>query len=229
MAAPYHEAIEKVLDIAEDLKKNNKIIQIDLLYKIARRKLKIEAKNLFFIINYLINNKIIVEGTKFLKRDILKNQHRFEIYQFIKTYPGVHFSVIKKKILPEGGAGQFIFHLDVLLKFDFIKKVDVKNYSLFLPYDMDEQLGIFYFLLRDKINRKILKYLKDIDPAQQSDIYNNVAEKKGSVIYHINTLEEFKLVYVKEIDTVRGKLVAINPEKKELLLKISSDIESSKF
>ena len=86
-----HPDVQNVIEIAEELAKKNKIIQIDLLYKIAKRRLKLESETIFFIIDLLLKNKIIVEGSKLTKRQVLLNHYRLDIYNFIKTYPGVHF------------------------------------------------------------------------------------------------------------------------------------------
>jgi len=220
-----HPSFHHVLEIAEELIENNQVIQIDLLYKLAKRRLKIESKGLYTIINKLIQRKIIVEGTKLLRYEVLNNSYREEIYQYIKTYPGVHFSIIKEKVMADGSTGQFVWHMEVLLKFEFIKKLEIKNYSLFLPSEMDEELGTYYFLLRDGLNRRIVKFLEDGEPHKQSDIYNSLDDSKGTVIYHIQTLEEYGIVEVFDPEETRGKAVNLNPEKRELLTKIVSNIE----
>ena len=123
-----HPDVQNVIDIAEELVEKNKIIQIDLLYKIAKRRLRLESETLFSIIDLLLKKKIIVEGSKLTKRQVLLNHYRSDIYTFIKTYPGVHFSVIRREVLAEGSPGHFIWHLNALKKLDFIKEIKVKNY-----------------------------------------------------------------------------------------------------
>ncbi|TFF93636.1 MAG: hypothetical protein EU544_05595 [Promethearchaeota archaeon] len=221
-----HPSFHQVLEIAEELVDNNQVIQIDLLYKLAKRRLKIESKGLYSIINKLIQRKIIVEGTKLLRHEVLNNSYREEIFQYVKNYPGVHFSIIKEKVMADGSTGQFVWHIEVLLKFEFIKKLEIKNYSLFLPYEMDEELGTYYFLLRDRLNRRIVKHIKNGEAYKQSDIYNSLDDSKGTVIYHIQTLEEYGIVDVFDPEETRGKEVIVNSEKRELLLKIISNIEA---
>jgi len=228
-----HAEIQEVLGIAKELARQNKIIQPALLYKIAKRRLKLESETLLSIINLLLKNKILIEGSKLLKQEVLLNPYRVDIFRFIKTYPGVHFSVIRKKVFSEGGktgsTGQFIWHIEVLMKFNFIKRIQVKNYSLFLSSDMDEELGIYYFLLRDRINRKIVIYLNNNEPIEQAQIPNKILESKGSVYYHIKTLEEYKVLLLEKNNDTGNKEVRLDQEKKELFIKISNDIENIKF
>ena len=222
-------AVEDVLKIARDLTRENKVIKIDLLYKLARRSLKIESMGLYQIIHHLLGEKIIVEGTKVVKDDVLLHQYRSQIYEFIKAYPGVHFSIIKKKISPDGSTGRFIWHLGILLRYKFIKRLEVKRYSLILTHDMDEQLGIYYFLLRDSINRKIIDYLGKNEPVRQMEIYHNTNETKAKVLYRIKSMVEYDMVKTKKEEQSRSTVVSITPEKKELLLKISSDFKPINF
>ena len=191
--------IRDVLKVAENLVRNNKVIQLEMLYKIAKRRLKYDGRKLVTIINYLLKEKLLVEGSKLLKKDVLLNSYRKEIYNFISTYPGVHFSIIKKQVFSEsevnfqenvGSTGQFIWHLEVLLKFDFIKKIKVKNNSLFLPKEFEDELGKYYFILRDDINRKIVLSLSQDEFIEQAKIPPIINESKGNVYYHMNTLEE---------------------------------------
>jgi predicted transcriptional regulator len=163
------------------------------------------------------------------KRQVLLNHYRVDIYNFIKTYPGVHFSVIKREVLTQGSSGHFIWHLNALKKFNFIKEIKVKNYTLFLPIEMDEEFGIFFFLLRDKLNRKIVKYLNLEEPVETAQIPNKILESKGSVYYHINTMKDYEVIMAKESEISSNEEVWLNPEKKELLVQIASDIESNKF
>ena len=221
--------VQNVIEIAEEIGEKNKIIQIDLLYKISKRRLKLESETIYSIIDLLLKNNIIVEGSKYTKRTVILNKNRYNIYNFIKTYPGVHFSVVKREVLNEGSSGHFIWHLNALKKFNYIKEVKVKNYTLFLPTEMDEEFGIYFFLLRDKLNRKILKYLNKEEPVESAQIPNKVLESKGSVYYHINTMKDYNILTAQENKTTHNEEVLINPEKKELLIQITNDIEMNKF
>ena len=224
-----HPDVQNVIGIAEELVSKNKIIQIDLLYKITKRRLKMESETIFSIINLLMKRRILVEGSRLTKRNVLLNKYRADIYDFIKTYPGVHFSVIKRKVLSDGSSGQFIWHLNVLLKFNFIKEVKVKNYTVFLPIEMEEKFGIFFFLLRDKINLKIAKYLSQKGPVETAEVPHKILESKGSVYYHVKTLIEFNILNAQQSEATGNEEIWLNPEKKQLLIQIANDIESSNF
>jgi len=224
--------VQSVLEIAEELVRNNKVIQSDLLYKISKRRLKYTNERLFSIINSLFQNKILVEGSKFTRLSILFNEYRAQIYELIKSFPGLHFSIIKEKVFgaginSSGSTGQFIWHLEGLIKFGYIKKVSVRNYSLFLPVDMDDDFGTFFFWLRDRINRKIIKLLRNNELILQSEIPSEIQESKGSVYYHIKTLEEYEIILSQKNGISGKKEIWLNEEKRELFLQISNNIEET--
>ena len=72
-----------------------------------------------------INKKILVEGSKFSKETVLSNHIRKGILNYIRANLGVHFSDLRKTALPEemGSSGQLVWHLEMLLKFDYITKI----------------------------------------------------------------------------------------------------------
>ena len=91
-----HPSVKQVVEIAEEILNENKILSVDTLYYRAKKRLKIPRKGLNAIIEFLINNKILVDRSKFTKRTVLSNSTRKMIYNFILSNIGSHFSLIKK-------------------------------------------------------------------------------------------------------------------------------------
>jgi len=121
------------------------------------------------------------------------------IYEIINTDLGIHFSEIKCKIdtVSEISTGQLIWHLEMLLKFGLIKKIKFKNYSIFLPIDIEDQLGIIYFLLRDEMNRNILRLLAKNGCMQKSSLYGDLKEDREKLYYHLNVLKDNDIIMTK--------------------------------
>lgn len=229
-----HPDVQAVIQVAEELVENNQVIDIDLLYKFAKRKLNYKGQVLFSIIQLLIKEGIIVEGTKMVKDQVLLNENRSKIYEFIRAYPGVHFSIIKEQIFGSednetGSTGQFIWHIDILMKFRFIKRLEVMKYSLFLPYEMDDNFGTYFFLLRNRIKRKIVKCVDKEEKIEQAKIPDKILESKGTVYYHLKSLKEKKVVKSAKSETNNNTEVWLNPDKVELLNNIIQNIETNKY
>ncbi|MFX0000615.1 MAG: hypothetical protein ACFE9Q_03485 [Candidatus Hodarchaeota archaeon] len=139
--------------------------------------------------------------------------------------PDIHFSNLRKKALSGEliSSGQLVWHLEMLLNFNYIKKIKVGNYSIFFPIDMDEETASSIFLLRDRINNKIIHLLSEKNLIVKSEIYKEINEKRENVYYHINNLIDYQLITLsKESD----KIVYINPKKKKIVTNI---LKKSKY
>ncbi|MFW9988926.1 MAG: hypothetical protein ACFFC3_09745, partial [Candidatus Odinarchaeota archaeon] len=150
--------VQKVIEIAEELLSQNKVLKVKKLYNIAVRSLKIPGKNVSEIIQFLNNNKILIDGTKHTRESILLNFYRKKLYTVINNNNGATFSFLRKHVFTHhsGSSGQLIWHLNMLLKFKYIKKTKIGNFSLFLPIELDNDVGILYFFMKDNLNRSII-------------------------------------------------------------------------
>ncbi len=217
-----HPSVKKVIGIAEEIMSKNKVLNIETLYNKAKKSLKLPRNGLLSIIQLLLDKKILIEGSKFSKRTILKNQCRKRLYNFIMIYPGVHFSILRKRVLCDdlgkvGSSGQLIWHLEMLLRFNSIKKIKVGNYTIFIPFDMDEEVGKYFFLIRDRVNKKIFNLLINQNSIKKSDIYKLINEKREDVYYRLKNLMKQELILpLKESD----KEILMNSAKRDNILEV---------
>jgi len=223
-----HPSVQQVLEIAEELVRENKVLTTKILYNRAKHRLKIPRRGLVKILQMLIDRSILVDGSRFTRDSVLSNRMRNFIYEIIDTDLGIHFSEIKRKIdsVSEISTGQLIWHIEMLLKFALIKKVKFKNYTIFLPIDIEDQTGIIYFLLRDKTNFSILKLLSEKSSIEKSSLYEDLKEKREKVYYHLKTLQDNDIIMLKE-DFIcivpEMELLIKNLFKKMLIQKIKED------
>jgi hypothetical protein len=229
-----HPTIQRVIEIAKEVIDKNKVLNTELLYTIAKRRLKLPRKGLLKIIQLLINKKILVEGSKYTKDEILKNQYRYNLYSFLTSYIGAHFSKIRKQILTDnsgnlGSSGQLIWHLEMLIRFNYIKKIKIKNYTIFLPYEIEDEIGLLYFILHDEKYFKIINLLLSADKLKRSEVHKMLFEKRELIYYRINNLIEFNII---KIDRDQ-KFLKLNSSKINditiILDKLKSPITQIKF
>ena len=221
-----HPSVQSVIEIAEKIINENKVLDATLLYNRAKKQLKIPRKGLLNIIQMLINRKILVEGSKYTKESVLSNRNRTNIYNFIKTYLGAHFSLIRKNAFCDsedniGSPGQLIWHLKMLLKFNYIKKVKIQNKSIFVPIETDEEIGIFFFLLRDDLNKKIIDLLIKQDTIKRSEVHKHLNEKREKIYYRINVLIDYEIISLIEGHNIE---LCLNPKKKGHIIDILNNI-----
>jgi predicted transcriptional regulator len=216
--------VQEVLAVAEGIISENRVLNAKLLYNEAKRQVRGEPKVLLAIITFLMEHRILVEGSKLTKELVLSNLHRKNIYEFIRTNRGAKFSTIRDMYEgTTGSSGQLIWHLQLLLKFNYIKRLKFKRFTIFLPVEMDEEEGLVNFFVRDPLNHKILKLLCAQGPLKRTDLYEVFDAPREKIHYRVKVLLETNLI------TAFGegeKDVRINPEKLTFLtdiLKKSND------
>jgi predicted transcriptional regulator len=222
-----HPTVKRVIEIAEEILNENNVLSVENLYNVAKRRLKIPKNGLYLIIQFLLAKKILIEGSKFSRETVLLNEIRRKIYRYINKNPGVHFSKIKNQALPGemGSSGQLLWHLKLLINFNYIKKIKVGRYSVFLPSELDEEVGKIFFILRDRINRKIVNLLIKNETYSKSDIYKDIGEKREIVYYRINNLLNFDIITSNQ--DLEGEL-CVNTALREDVLTILETIKSTK-
>ena len=221
-----HPSVKRIIEIAEEMLSENKVLNVETLYNLAKKSLKIPKDGLLFIIQFLINKKILIEGSKFSRETVLSNSVRNRIYKYIRMNPGIHFSILKKKALSEeaGSSGQLVWHLGMLLKFNYIKKIKIGNYTVLLPYELDEDDGRIFFILRDRINNKIIHLLIENETFIKSEIYKKIEEKREDVYYRIKNLLGHDLITYSEPSE---KVLCINKNVKEIIEEILKTLKIS--
>ncbi len=217
-----HPTVASVLEIAQDILNENKCLDVETLYNTARRILKIPRKGLMRIINFLFSKKYLLKGTKFTKVSVMSNPNRNLIYNFIRENIGSHYSLIRRSVPLAGessdiGGGQLAWHLEMLLKFEYIKKIRIKNKSIFIPSEISEEIGIMHFFLRDALVKKILNYIMKKNKVEIVEIYKNLEISRHKVYYKVNLLVENEII---EYDGGEGKFLYLNTNKKKVLSNI---------
>ncbi len=209
--------VQKIIEIAKELIKNNKIVKVKKLYNIAVRSLGISTGDILEIIQFLNNNKILIDGSKHTRDTILLNLYRKKIYHVIDSLNGATFSYIREKVFTDhsGSAGQLLWHLKMLLKFKYIKKIKVGNYSLFLPLDIEDDFGKLCFFMKDELNRNIIQLFMDYKKIKKPHVYKKINFKRENVNYRLKILMEHQILIYKDEST---KEICISQRMKEFLL-----------
>ncbi|MFX1275305.1 MAG: hypothetical protein ACFFBP_08920 [Promethearchaeota archaeon] len=209
--------VQKVIEIAKELIEQNKVLKIKTLYDKAIKSLDIPGSAILEILEVLTNKKILIDGSKHTRDTILFNLYRKRIYKVINEQKGATFSFLRETIFTQssGSAGQLLWHLKMLLKFNYIKKIKIGNYSVFLPIEMEDDLGKLHFYMKDELNRKIIELLLHNNKITKTTIYKKINFKRENVNYRLKILLENNILrYYDELK----KEISISPYMKNYLL-----------
>ncbi len=191
--------VQKVLGIAEGIMQSKRTLDTEHLLNVTQNELNLPRRRLMDILHYLVGNHILVEGTRFTRENVLENDYRREIFRLIKQYVAVHFSFIKKQVFSgdasqAGSSGQLLWHLGLLLRFKYVKRVKVGNFTIFMEHDMDEDVGLLSFLALDSITWKILGHFAERGSVIRPDLANEIEENRDNVSYRLKTLIEHGII-----------------------------------
>lgn len=209
--------VQKIIEITKEFIKKNQILKVKKIYNIAVRSLDISTRDILEIIQFLNNKKILIDGSKHTRDTILLNLYRKKMLNVIDCYNGATFSYLREKIFTDrsGSAGQLLWHINMLLKFKYIKKIKVGNYSLFLPMDLDDDLGKLCFFMKDDLNRIIINLFMNHKKIKKPQVYKEINFKRENVNYRLKILIDHQILIYKDEST---KEICISERMKEFLL-----------
>ncbi|MFX1395250.1 MAG: hypothetical protein ACFFAH_17025, partial [Promethearchaeota archaeon] len=146
----------------------------------------------------LAKKKKIVEGTKLTKKDVLIYLRRQKIYDYVRKNPGKYINQIGKEL---SISNKVVFwHLSVLLKFGFIKKMNIDNHTVYFDSNIDiKKINKLYLASKEK-SKEIINYLK----------INNIGITKTQLSRDLNIHHETIEKYIKSLE----KCNIISKEKK---------------
>ncbi len=161
--------------------------------------------------------KVIVPGSRIIRKLILRNDTRKLIYDFIKKFPGVNINTIKTSL--NLGSNATMWHLGVLLKFGCVKEIRHKSSVLFTLPQIPQNEVILPVLLRKDLNRKILKALES-QALPLSRLEAMLGEDRRNIEYAIKILQEFALVEkLSQSDSISSSSYRLNPAIEPLYFK----------
>ncbi len=215
--------VQNLIKLTNEVVKANKTFQIDTLYQLAKEKLNFSSEKFVKTFNTLFNNETYIESAELEKNDVLANPIRAKIFRLINEQPGAHFSNIIKLMVEENekvSLGQFFWHLEILTKYNFIKKIEFRNFTLYFNTNIDDFMGICFFLIRERINRKIVDYLIKEESVFLDQLPNKIYESKEKLNSRLKILNEEKIIVVQRNEGTEAIQLLLNPDKKSVFIEV---------
>jgi len=189
--------VQEYLDKNRAFNKSKIVPFISTRFKMAS--ININENGITQILKSLINKKVILEGSKLTRENVLKLSKRKEIYDFIVNNPGTYFHKILKKL----GFNNHIavWHVDILIKFNYIKKELVENRFIYFEYEMAfGQAKTLHYLSKEK-SKIILAYLHENDMGvTKTKISKDLNIHLNTVTKYLEVLIELRVILMENID-----------------------------
>ena len=191
--------------IQDYLKKRRPIVVNQLVpyivSRLSKQSVDINSRKVKSIVELFIQKKIIIEGSRLTRDDILKNKTRKEINEFINKNSAVYFHQIMKYLdLPTHSV---IWHLNLLFLFGFIKKTKIeKHYNHYIYYKTEInslQAKKIYFTKNNKC-KDIIEYLRNKNGGcSKTELSKQLGMHPNTIRKYIGALEAIKVVFKKNI------------------------------
>ena len=193
-----------ILTIVHDYLNKNRQFTFEEILPYINSRIRLSSTNISnegvrLILKSLTNKKLIVEGSKLMKSEILNNQKRKEIYEFIVKNPGTYFN----KILHELNYSNHIvvWHLSMLLKFEFISKKILENHEIYFDTTTElDDISSTYFTAKEK-SQKIINYMKKNNLGiTKTNLSQELNMHMNTLAKYLNLLEDYNVIVKKKID-----------------------------
>ncbi|MBY8992533.1 MAG: hypothetical protein KGD58_17440 [Candidatus Lokiarchaeota archaeon] len=177
-----------VLDIIRDYLNKSRILDPETIVPFIQSRLKESSLYLTYyaielILKSLLKQKLIVKASKLTHDDILKNEKRRNIFEFILEHPGTHFNKIVTILNLSGHV--VVWHLNMLLKFSFVKKEVIDDHDVYSIPDVNIKTVELSYYISKKKSQTIINYLK------QNDIGITKTKLSSALQMHINTVNKY--------------------------------------
>jgi predicted transcriptional regulator len=164
----------------------------------SKASININVKGIKRILESFLKKNLIAEKSSFTKDNVLLNSNRQIILSCITKNPGIHFNKIYKKLNLSVAVVEW--HLNILTKFDFIRKEHFDNYDAYFDSSLDPELDkIRHIISREKC-RKIIEYLKTHNEGTTKyHLSNELGLHSTTVTKYVNYLDEFGFLIKKKL------------------------------
>jgi predicted transcriptional regulator len=193
-----HEKEKIVLTVVKEYLNKNRYFNMNEILPFIHARFKMASININLrgieeVLRILVKKKLLVEGSKLTKNDILKNDKRKKIYDYILKNPGTYFNRIVKSL--ELSNHVVIWHLSMLLKFNYIKTEKIDNHEIYFEFNFNlKNIKFNYFTSKDK-SKQIIDYLKNNDIGiTKTKISTDLKLHINTAIKYLDFLENFNVI-----------------------------------
>jgi len=173
-----------------------------IIARFARENININCTGIRASLEVLLENNLVVEGSKLTRDDVLLNNNRKRLYYYIKDNPGAY----PNKIVNALGMSTFLvnWHLDMLVKFNFLRRERIDNMDAYFDSELNPENDVIkHVISREKCN-KIVEYLKNnLEGVTKYQLSKDLGMHANTITKYLNKIEAFGLIMVERLSNKR--------------------------
>lgn len=193
---------EKVFTIVQEYLNENRSFKVDkiipyIISRLSKSSIDINSNGIIAILESFTKQNIMVEGSKFLRRDLLDNKNRRSIHSLIQKSSGINFNNIINKL--DLGYRVIEWHIKMLLKFDYIKEMKIDGKKVYFDSKGFSEFSITKHIISNEKYKRLIEYLEINNLGTTKTKLSRVLKMHPRTVYkYLLKLEEFNIVF-KEI------------------------------
>jgi len=196
-----HESL--VFSVVQEYLNKNRYFDVNeilpfIVSRFRMSSININMKGIEEILKSLVKKKIIVEGSKLSIDEILNNEKRKKIYDFILDNPGTYFYKIVTKLGISNHV--VVWHLKMLQKFNFIKVEKFENHNVYFDAQFNVKNSKFAYITSKENVKKIIVYLQENDYGiSKSQLSNALKMHPNTISKYLKMLEQINIIIKKKV------------------------------
>lgn len=204
MAENVLEHEEAVLFIVQEYLNKNRYFTLEDVVPFIHVRLKKFSEGINYagikeILKSLIKKNLIFERSKFVRDEILENDNRKKIYDFICQNPGVYFNNIATKL----HLSNYIlaWHIKTLKNFNYIRIKQVENHEVYFNAALkdEDNDAMLSFIFKSK-SKKIIEYLMiNQEGASKTQLAKELNMHSTTISKYVDELDKFGVLLKKKL------------------------------
>ena len=206
---------QNILRIAQSLRKKQRGFNMLTLFEKCCRELPNPEPEIDHALRELYQMHYLVEGKQYFRDEILENEKRKQIYDYLLKYPGAHERELRKII--GLGAYEVQIHLSFLTLYGFIRSSSYKNKSVYFLIDFDSVNELNTLILRNETTQKIYDCIASQHQLRLSEIAELLPFPYTTIQPHVKELIDGGLINKIEKDGISYYTLAEISLQKEVI------------
>lgn len=194
---------QDIYEIIIDYLNKNRVFELYMVIpyvssRLSRNEIDLSRQGIAKILQNFLNKNMVVEGSRLTREEILNNEKRKRINQFIRRNPGVYFYRIVKELNIANHV--VVWHLNMLEDFSFISKTAIGKKDIYFEAGLNvKDVKKAYYRNHEK-TRAILEFLDSnedgISKTQLSkrlEMHPNTIKKYIKALYDLGLIQRKKM------------------------------------
>ncbi|MFX1325054.1 MAG: hypothetical protein ACFE8N_08855 [Promethearchaeota archaeon] len=208
-----------LLDLIQEYLSNNRVFNKEKAIQYIRSRNKnngnLNYNGIRIVVDSLLQKNLIVEGSKFTRRNVLNNTNRNQILRIIKENPGIYKNKLAKKL----NLCSFVikWHIKMLVKFKMIREHNLNTHIGYFDAKLNPQNDdILQITSKEKCKRIIELLGNNKNGLTKNQISKALNMHYNTVTKYLNEIDNFKLLNRKKVNN-REEIITLNEKEIEII------------